>query len=87
MKLCSIVDDYVIYRLCKFQVKIAKFEFLAIFKLTHILAWEHMAEAPMFPNFKPMNLRANYYSLNFEKIHGESLLFPLQEDFFSSSLR
>jgi len=34
LKLCSIVDDYVIYRLCKFEVKIAKFEFLAIFKLT-----------------------------------------------------
>ena len=46
-----------------------------------------MVEAPMFPNFKPMNLRANYYSLNFQKNHDESLLFPLQEDFFSFPLR
>jgi hypothetical protein len=31
LKLCPIVDDYVIYFLCKFQVKIYKFEFFEIF--------------------------------------------------------
>jgi hypothetical protein len=30
-KLCLIVDDYVTYRLCKFQVKIFIFECVAIF--------------------------------------------------------
>jgi hypothetical protein len=35
--------------------------------------------APMFPNLKSMDLRV--------KGETESLLFPLQEDFFSFSLR
>ena len=47
-----IVDDFVIYCLCKFQVKIFIFEFLEIFKVPH-LAWKHMACVPMFTNFKP----------------------------------
>jgi hypothetical protein len=67
LKLCPVVGDYVTYRLCKFQVKIFIFEFLAIFKLTPALAWKHMAQAPMFPNFKSIELRVNYFSQKLKK--------------------
>jgi hypothetical protein len=32
-------------------------------------------------NFKSINFRQNCYSPQFQKNHGENLLFPLQRDF------
>ncbi len=62
-----VVDDYVVYRWCKFQVIIDIFEFFIIFYVAYTLAWKHMASAPMFPNFISITLGINFYSLKFCK--------------------
>ncbi len=52
MKLCPIVDDVVIYSLCKFQEEICIFEFFAIFLVTYRLTWKYMAETPFVSKLK-----------------------------------
>jgi hypothetical protein len=52
-----------------------------MFQVPYILVWKHMAEEPMFPNLKSINLRIKCFSQWFKKNHDESLLFRLQEDF------
>ncbi len=85
LKKAHVKTPYVIYLLCNFKVTIYIIEFSAIFSVPFV--WKHMAEAPMFPNIKSIDLRVKCYSDKFQKHHGESMLFPLQENFVCFSLR